>query len=215
MIDIGISDYFKKNNTAEAGGTYLSKNLNEKGLVELVQRWWYKREPGTGESDLTRKVLVPLPVKKDNKFLFKSSKFNINNIDDSNLKTLNSRLISQITKREGTSEDEEYHIEHFLPRSYLNVFDLECEPVLYCKAVCYSAKALMENNGQRSTDKKWEIITIIGSSTEHEPMHPLTMARNMLELVGGTKSEYTAKEFAEAVHYWSTHIKVKGTDFEK
>jgi hypothetical protein len=34
-------------------------------------------------------------------------------------------------------------------------------------------------------------------------MNPLTMARNFLEKPGGTFCEYTAREFAEAVYYWS------------
>ena len=40
-------------------------------------------------------------------------------------------------------------------------------------------------------------------------MPPVTMARNMLEKEGGTKSVYTAEEFAEAIYYWSQRIRIK------
>jgi hypothetical protein len=32
----------------------------------------------------------------------------------------------------------------------------------------------------------------------------MAMARNFLVLPGGTKAEYTAAQFAEAIIYWST-----------
>ena len=67
----------------------------------------------------------------------------------------------------------------------------------------YSAAALTENEGKRSGDFDWEIVAIIASPVETEPMNPLTMARNFLEKPGGTFCEYTAREFAEAVYYWS------------
>ena len=35
-------------------------------------------------------------------------------------------------------------------------------------------------------------------------MTPMAMARNFLALPGGTKAEYTAAQFAEAIIYWST-----------
>jgi hypothetical protein len=34
-------------------------------------------------------------------------------------------------------------------------------------------------------------------------MHPLAMARNQLEKPGGTKGEYTAQQYAEAIWFHS------------
>lgn len=55
-----------------------------------------------------------------------------------------------------------------------------------------------------TTDSEWEIISLNSRPTnEPEPMHPYTMARNMMGLEGGTKGEYTAQQFAEAILYWN------------
>ena len=58
-----------------------------------------------------------------------------------------------------------------------------------------------------TTDADWEVISINARSTqEPEPMTPITMARNFLELPGGTKAVYTAEEFARAIIHWSTRV---------
>jgi len=87
---------------------------------------------------------------------------------------------------------------------------LPLEPAKFVTAACYSAAALEENDEERSTDCDWEIVCLICSPVEKEPMHPLAMARNALEKAGGTMSKYTAQEFAEAIWYWSQRVKVKG-----
>ena len=54
------------------------------------------------------------------------------------------------------------------------------------------------------TDCEWELVSINARPTpEPEPLTPDTMARNFLELPGGTKADYTAEEFARAILYWS------------
>ena len=47
------------------------------------------------------------------------------------------------------------------------------------------------------------------TSDEEAPMGPMTMARNFLNLTGGTKPEtpYTAEEFAKSIVYWSQHVR--------
>jgi hypothetical protein len=83
-------------------------------------------------------------------------------------------------------------------------------PAKRVDVVCYSAEALLENNGTRThLDCNWEIVCLLASTGEKEPMLPLAMARNYLEMPGGTKGEYTAKEFAEAIYYWSSKRGVK------
>lgn len=62
-----------------------------------------------------------------------------------------------------------------------------------------------------STNAEWEIISINASLIEGgEPMTPTAMARNMLVKAGGTKAEYTAEQFAEAVWFWSQHAMAAG-----
>ena len=36
-------------------------------------------------------------------------------------------------------------------------------------------------------------------------MGPVTMMRNQLELKGGTKANYSSKEWAEAVQFWQKY----------
>lgn len=60
--------------------------------------------------------------------------------------------------------------------------------------------------GDASSHADYEIVSINARTTVHpEPMHPVTMMRNFLDLPGGTKTMYTAQQFAEAILYWSTH----------
>jgi hypothetical protein len=71
--------------------------------------------------------------------------------------------------------------------------------------VLYRADVLAEDD-DRSSEAEWEIISVNARVSETpEPMDPVTMARNYLHLAGGTKGEFTAEEFAEAIIYWATH----------
>jgi len=71
--------------------------------------------------------------------------------------------------------------------------------------VLYRWDVLAENDERTpGLDAQWEIVSINGKqSNDLEPMRPLTMARNFLHLTGGTKADYTAREFADAIIYWS------------
>lgn len=74
--------------------------------------------------------------------------------------------------------------------------------------VVYSHETLGDD---ASTDADWEIVSINARPTdEPEPMTPMAMARNFLELPGGTKAEYTAEEFARAIVFWSQHAMAEG-----
>lgn len=93
---------------------------------------------------------------------------------------------------------------------HTNVMNATKSPAKVVKLILYSAAALSENNGERSTECDWEIVSINASpmAEGNEPMTPMAMARNFLELPGGTKTQYTAEEFARAVVYWHTHAMV-------
>lgn len=89
-------------------------------------------------------------------------------------------------------------------RPYINVTALgEKSPAQFVDIVLYRHDVLMEKN-EASTDADWEIISINARTTpEEQPITPMAMARNMLELPGGTKGTYTAEEFAKSIIYWS------------
>ena len=71
--------------------------------------------------------------------------------------------------------------------------------------VLYSRALLVEEGEHPEADTDYEIVSINArTSAEPEPMFPMAMARNFLALPGGTKAEYTAAQFAEAIIYWST-----------
>ncbi len=72
--------------------------------------------------------------------------------------------------------------------------------------ILYSHETLA---GDASGDADWEIVSINASATakdgEVEPPTPVAMARNFLEMAGGTKRKYSAEEFARAIIFWSQH----------
>jgi len=68
-------------------------------------------------------------------------------------------------------------------------------------AVLYSKAVL---GAEATTEAEWEVVSINARETEdEEPMDPMTMARNFLELPGGTKGDFTAEQFARSIVYWS------------
>jgi hypothetical protein len=77
-------------------------------------------------------------------------------------------------------------------------------PAKYTDIILYRRDVLLENN-ENTTNEEWEIISINSSIVENTPMHPMTMARNMLEKEGGTKGEYTGKQFAESIWFWKDY----------
>lgn len=93
------------------------------------------------------------------------------------------------------------------------------EPVLYTRApakfkspaksvriICYSHD-LLNQDGDCTTNAEFEIITILAEAgTEPAPMPPVTMARNFLNLEGGTKGDFSPEDFAKSIMYWSQHV---------
>lgn len=81
------------------------------------------------------------------------------------------------------------------------------DPKIPCKfvdVILYRADVLAED-GDRSTDSDWEIVSINGKQEDkEEPIPPVTMARNHLHKKGGTQANYTADEFAESIWYYKS-----------
>jgi len=77
----------------------------------------------------------------------------------------------------------------------------------YASVVLYHSSVLEEGK-ERSTSADWEIVAIKARvSEQEEPMDPVTMARNFLQLPGGTKGDFSADDFAKSIIYWSQHCK--------
>ncbi|MAG25925.1 hypothetical protein CMI47_10140 [Candidatus Pacearchaeota archaeon] len=168
-------------------------------VADTALTFWDERQPGQGETTLDRKVVVPVPA--------------IGFVCTTVLITEQMKnawinpIRSVIRQRE---EGEDLFIGNELRpwAAKLQGIKIEPEPCNFAKVVCYSAEALLENGGERTTTDDWEIVCIIASPVENEPMSPLAMARNMLRKTGGTMGTYTAAQFAESVYYWSQRIRI-------
>ena len=79
-------------------------------------------------------------------------------------------------------------------------------PVGKVEFILYSHDVLAENN-ENTTDAEWELISILAvpEGLDQLPMGPVTMMRNQLELPGGTKANYSSKQWAEAVRFWQKY----------
>ena len=75
--------------------------------------------------------------------------------------------------------------------------------------IIYSHDVLKENN-ENSTDADWELISInsIPEGEEHIPIGPVTMMRNQLDLIGGTKAKYTSDEWAQSIRFWQRYASI-------
>jgi hypothetical protein len=179
-MTIGMSDFARNRHHKGTGFSYFDGT--EVDLMFLVRMNWGDRCPGTGREDLSKVVCVNLPPER---FVVGTT-------------TVTDGLpLKAIVERRQPHED-----------PHVKVYALGGQPETahFAKVVLYSAEALLENDGKRSGTYDWEIVAIIASTVEDEPMHPLTMARNFLEKSGGTKCEYTAQQFAEAIYYWSQRV---------
>ncbi len=98
-------------------------------------------------------------------------------------------------------------------------------PALFSSVIVYSREALIgdhertvarwEKNGKKgdtpllsdtvSTIEDFEIVMLKNSLVEDEPQHPVSLARNILGLAGGSPTRCTLDELARSVFYWATH----------
>ena len=72
--------------------------------------------------------------------------------------------------------------------------------------ILYSHDVLLEND-ENTTDADWELISInaIPEGEDTMPIAPVTMMRNQLNLVGGTKARYSTEEWAKSVLFWQKY----------
>ena len=71
--------------------------------------------------------------------------------------------------------------------------------------ILYRSDVLKETN-ENSTDADWELIAFMAKPENIKmPMGPVTMMRNQLQRPGGTKGDYTPKEWAESVEFWQEY----------
>ena len=175
-LRLGWSDFARGRHKPDGKHTWFEGTEAE--LLERVIERWPDRRPGAGRDDLTQVVIVP--VAPDG-FVGNSVR-----VDES------TRLHAHFDRRQH-GED-----------GFIRVTaEGDREAVLHAAVVLYSAETLLENGGARSGEFDWEVVCLLAGPVADEPMDPLTMARNMLEKTGGTFCEYSARQFAESIWYWS------------
>ena len=107
----------------------------------------------------------------------------------------NTDLMARMVKRR---KDEDYYIQI----RALNGKELVTSTV---DLILYRSDVLKETN-ENSTDADWELIAFMAKPENIKmPMGPVTMMRNQLQRPGGTKGDYTPKEWAESVEFWQEY----------
>ena len=195
---LGWSNFAKEHSRPGTGNGYTE--LPDEAVVKTVLNHWYNAVPGAGEKDIKRKVLVRVPG--EGFWCPPRAKL-----------VMGMPVQAEIIQRQ---EGEDPYVQVWVDQRVTEKYNaLYNKPAATVDVVCYSAEALLENGGKRSTDCDWEIVTILcneeGGRGEPAPMEPLTMARNQLQKPGGTHGEYSPTEYAEAIWYHSTRkgIRVK------
>ena len=162
-----------------SGHTWYEGNRGE--LVQSVHAAWERRKPGYGRTTLDEVVVVPMAPQR-----FHGVTATLRD---------GMPLAASVTRRRPDEDP------------YVRVTSsVDPDPVRFAAVVLYCRALLLPEEPEFTAD--WGIVSIMATAIADEPMHPLTMARNMLEKPGGTKATYTAQQFAEAVYYWSQRVSV-------
>jgi len=176
------SDFARGRHKPGTGYSYFQGSQAE--LLGLVQQNWEQRKPGVGRSNLDEVVIVPMPSAR---FLTTTVA-----VDDN-------RPVQAHNYRRRDNEE-----------AYLRVTSQgQPQPANFAQVVLYSKETLGKNE-ERSRASDWEIVTIIASPVENEPMDPVTMMRNMRGKSGGTQVNYTADQLLDSIDFWSKHCKIVG-----
>ena len=119
--------------------------------------------------------------------------------------TKSTKLSAQYIKRR---ENEESYIQVRALNGKLTKTGI-VELILYHHDILYE-------NDENTTDAEWELISInaIPKGIESMPMGPITMMRNQLELIGGTKAKYSSDEWAESVQFWQKFAPIDPNNFK-
>lgn len=193
-VTIGWSKFAADRHKKGTGNSFF--NISPTEVLKRVSCNFGQRTPGTGETGIDRKVLVSI----DPTGFFISSTLELK--DDY-------PISAEVVRRQA---HEAPYIETFIEEAAAQALGIPYAPAKFCNIVCYSKEALLENDGERSTDCEWEIVAVLASLENRVTMPPLTMARNFLELPGGTKSIYSAGEFAEAIYQNSVRgVRIKSS----
>ncbi len=195
-ISLGFNVYFNAF-TSDSSKSHFSGTREE--LAIQVQDNWHKRTPG----NTVGSVIVPVSTEGQYTPVVK-------------LKN-NQTVFGTMGARQYIPGDEPAVSSHHVERGK--------SPALFSSVIVYSREALIGDHKSsvdrwEKSDKKkpapllsdtvstiedWEIVMLKNSLTEDEPQHPVSLARNILGLAGGSPTRATLEELARSVFYWATH----------
>ena len=152
-------------------------------LIDLVSSHWDERKPGVGRTNLEEVVAVPVPADR-----FMSTTVEVQP---------DSELSAQLYRRRDHEEP------------YVRVTSAgEAQPARHAQVILYSRDTLGKND-ERSREADWEVVSLVASPVENEPMDPVTMMRNMRGKAGGTEVKYSAEQLLDSIDFWSRHVKIQ------
>ena len=178
---VGVNSFVKRQ-TKESGKTY-SKKMTFKEIAEYASKQIKNKKYKKGYRDGV--ILVSVEKKMIDNFICPIIK-----IDQ------NTKLIAEYTKRR---EGEE---------SYIKISALNGKPVKTSNVdLILYRKDILEETNENETDKDWELISFhaIPDGISDLPMGAVTMMRNQLQLKGGTKGNYSSKEWADSINFWQKY----------
>lgn len=185
MTKIAVHD-FARRQTPESQHNHFGGTWEE--LIELVSRHWPRRRISPHNPEV---ALVPMPENQLHRFY-------AGIVEVTSETPLEAVFAPRVA-------GEDPYIQVASPGG-------KKTPAKKVDIVCYSHEVLAKDGDAPAVkEADYYIININAYATdEEEPMRPMTMARNLLGLKGGTKPEvaYSPEEFARAIVYWSRHVRV-------
>lgn len=200
-MKIAVSKFVKRQ-TAESEYAHFDGSWNS--LVDLVAASFDNQVPGYRDGV----VLVPVPADR-----FRTTVVALKESD-----SIKGRF-------EARRPGEEPHLKLYVCADPLTEHitgrrQLFNKPVAKRADIVLYRRDVLEENDEQSTDAEWEIVSINASPDDQEtPMPPMTRARNILELEGGTSAKLEDKspeelialiqEMARDIVYWNQHAVIE------
>lgn len=184
---IGVSDFVKRQ-TPTSKYNHFEGSWEE--LVQLVETAWNQKKVSPHNSGV---MLVPVPENQLRCFF---------------------TSIVPVTEQSVLQAEFTPRVSGEAPFIQVEVAGNGKVPAQRAEIILYSHETLDQDGDAPPTrEADYYIISINAyASAEEEPMSPMTMARNVLGLKGGTRPEvpYTGEEFAKSIIYWSQHARLSG-----
>jgi hypothetical protein len=182
--EIGITHFARDRFKPELSSSHFDGTWDE--LVQIVRNNWQHRKQSPSNSQV---FLIPVPAELLGRFYSPTMPV-----------TESTPLKAEFKPRR---EGEE-------PFINISADPLQKVPAKSAEVIVYSHAVLAKDEANFApAPADYYIVAVKAyTETEPEPMSPVTMARNLLGLPGGTRPEkpYTAEDFANAIIYWSRHV---------